>query len=148
MYSIFIKIIEERGEILQIIINNQSKVSIYEQIVLQIKSRILEGELKDGDVLPAMRTLAKELGVSVITTRKAYEQLQNEGFIISVVGKGTVVTVPKLASLKTQKYDEIQNQMNYVIKLAMANGYELNEVIEMFEKNCQKYNKIDNDKGD
>lgn len=122
---------------MEIIISYQSKVPIYEQIVLQIKKQILQGKLKEKDPLPPMRTFAKSLGVSVITTQKAYEQLQSEGFINSVVGKGTFVSVPEVNILKRQKHGEIEQQIKYVINLAFANGYNLEEVTKIFNDNCQ-----------
>ena len=88
---------------MEIILNYQSKVSIYEQIALQIKTQILDGTLKEGESLPPMRTFAKSLGVSVITTQKAYELLQSEGFITSMIGKGTFVAIPELTALKAVK---------------------------------------------
>ncbi len=74
---------------MNIIISNSSGQPIYEQIVNQIKNMIISGELKEGDSLPSMRLLAKELRISVITTKRAYEELEREGFIVSITGKGS-----------------------------------------------------------
>lgn len=76
---------------MQILINNSDGVPIYEQILRQIKERILSGELKEGDPLPSMRLLAQQLRISVITTKRAYEELEREGFIESFTGKGSFV---------------------------------------------------------
>lgn len=76
---------------MDIIISNSSGVPIYEQIEEQIKSQILSGELAEGDALPSMRVLAKELKISIITTRRAYEDLERDGFIESITGKGSFV---------------------------------------------------------
>ena len=76
---------------MDIIISNTSSVPIYEQIMGQIKRNIMNGTLKEGEALPSMRTLAKELRVSVITTKRAYEELENAGFIVTVMGKGSFV---------------------------------------------------------
>ena len=73
---------------MNIIISNASGKPIYDQIRDQLKSKIISGELKEGDALPSMRLLAKELRISVITTKRAYEELEREGFIISLTGKG------------------------------------------------------------
>lgn len=73
-------------------ISNSSGVPIYEQITSQIKSMILSGELKEGDALPSMRILAKELRISVITTKRAYEELEQDGFIQSFTGRGSFVS--------------------------------------------------------
>ena len=76
---------------MDIIISNSSGVPIYEQIEEQIKSQIMTGELAEGDALPSMRVLAKDLKISIITTKRAYEDLEREGFIESVTGKGSYV---------------------------------------------------------
>ena len=79
-----------RGERVNIIISNSSGKPIYEQITSQIKNMIVAGELKPGEALPSMRLLAKELRISVITTKRAYEDLERDGYIYSVVGKGSL----------------------------------------------------------
>ncbi|WP_141545509.1 GntR family transcriptional regulator, partial [Bacillus thuringiensis] len=76
---------------MQITITNTSKEPIYEQISAQIKKLILLGDLKQGDALPSMRQLAKDLRISIITTKRAYEELEKDGFIYSIVGKGSFV---------------------------------------------------------
>ena len=76
---------------MDIILNNSSGVSIYEQIEEQIKSQIMTGVLKEGDALPSMRVLAKDLKISIITTKRAYEDLEKDGFIVSITGKGSFV---------------------------------------------------------
>lgn len=77
---------------MNISINNTSGVSLYEQIYEQIKNAVLSGELNSGDALPTIRSLAKDLRISVITTSRAYDELEKDGFIYSVVGKGSFVT--------------------------------------------------------
>ena len=77
---------------MNIIISNSSDKPIYEQITAQIKALVMNGELKEGDLLPSMRTLAKELRISVITTKRAYEDLERDGFITTVVGKGSFIS--------------------------------------------------------
>ncbi|MCG3056510.1 GntR family transcriptional regulator, partial [Escherichia coli] len=74
---------------MHIVISNQSKEPIYEQIYHQIQKQVLADELKPGASLPSMRQLAKDLGISVITTKRAYEELEKDGFIFSIVGKGS-----------------------------------------------------------
>ena len=128
---------------MEIILNYQSKVSIYEQIALQIKTQILDGTLKEGESLPPMRTFAKSLGVSVITTQKAYELLQSEGFITSMIGKGTFVAIPELTALKAVKQQEIERQMKNLIESAYSNGYEMEELVQMFEEKCQLFKMLD-----
>ena len=89
---------------MDIIIRNAGDVPIYEQIVRQIKSQILRGELGEGDALPSMRLLAKELRISVITTKRAYEELEREGFITTVPGKGCFVA-PRNLELAREERD-------------------------------------------
>ena len=81
----------QRGIHMNIILSNSSGVPIYEQIEEQIKSQIMTGDLKEGDALPSMRVLAKDLKISIITTKRAYEDLERDGFIESVTGKGSFV---------------------------------------------------------
>ena len=84
LYIMHIYNIKIRGVPMNIIISNSSGQPIYEQIVSQIKNMIISGSLKEGDALPSMRLLAKELRISVITTKRAYEELEREGFIVSL----------------------------------------------------------------
>lgn len=129
---------------MEILISFQSKIPIYEQIVMQIKKKIIEGQLEVGTVIPAMRTFAKTLNVSVITVQKAYEILQEEGFITSVVGKGTFVTIPKINVLKDQKKEELIAKMKQIINLGYSNGYNKEELMKIFIEQCELlYKNID-----
>ena len=129
---------------MEILISFQSKIPIYEQIVMQIKKKIIEGQLEVGTGLPAMRTFAKTLNVSVITVQKAYEILQEEGFITSVVGKGTFVTIPKINVLKDQKKEELIAKMKQIINLGYSNGYNKEELMKIFIEQCELlYKNID-----
>ena len=116
---------------MKIIISNSSGQPIYEQIVSQIKSMIISGELNEADLLPSMRLLAKELRISVITTKRAYEELEKEGFIVSVTGKGSYVASKNIELIREQQLKEIENHMQAVSELASSCGIELNELIEM-----------------
>ena len=124
---------------MEIIIDYQSKTPIYEQIVLQIKTHIMNDCLKKGESLPPMRSFAKSLGGSVITIQKAYEQLQAEGFINSVVGRGSFVSVPQVSVLKRQKQGEIAKKIQELIDEALANGYEIDELKHIFFDKCNLY---------
>ena len=116
---------------MKIIISNSSGQPIYEQIVSQIKSMIISGELNEGDLLPSMRLLAKELRISVITTKRAYEELEKEGFIVSVTGKGSYVASKNIELIREQQLKEIENHMQSMSELASSCGIELDELIEM-----------------
>ena len=126
---------------MEILISYQSKKPIYEQIVIQIKKKILEGELKVGTNIPAMRTLAKSLNVSVVTVQKAYEILRDEGFINTIVGKGTFVKLPEIGELKIQKKDELILLVKQAITFAYSNGYTKEEVMEIFREEIEIFNK-------
>ena len=89
---------------MHIILNNSSMVPIYEQLMEQIKNEIISGELKEGEVLPSVRTLSGELKISALTVKKAYDRLEEDGFVVTVHGKGTFVAAPdKQLSLEARR---------------------------------------------
>ena len=93
---------------MDIIISNDSDKPIYEQITSQIKNQIMQGSLREGDALPSMRTLAKELRISVITTKRAYEELERESFITTVVGKGSFIKAADMRLLREENLKRIE----------------------------------------
>ncbi|MDE5891863.1 MAG: GntR family transcriptional regulator, partial [Acetatifactor sp.] len=95
---------------MDIIISNSSGIPLYEQIEEQIKSQIMAGELAEGDALPSMRVLAKDLKISIITTKRAYEELERDGFIVSVTGKGSFVRGINSEIVKENMMFAIQEQ--------------------------------------
>ncbi|WP_310603521.1 GntR family transcriptional regulator [Anaerosporobacter sp.] len=107
---------------MNIIIVNSADVPIYEQIMNQIKSAILSGELKEGDLLPSVRGLAKDLNVSVITTRKTYECLEAEGFTINMAGKGSFVAPQNMELLRETRLVEIEKKLEYIIEYGRPVG--------------------------
>ena len=115
---------------MQIILANSSKEPIYEQITHQIKSSILSGDLKDGAALPSMRQLAKDLHVSVITTKRAYEELEKAGFIYSIVGKGSFVAEQNLEVMRERKLKAIEEQLSAVI----MNSKELLQLLKILHE--------------
>lgn len=100
---------------MEIIISNSSKEPIYLQIKKQIQTAILSGKLVEGEALPSIRQLAKDLEISVITTKRAYEELENAGFIYSIVGKGSFVAEQNLAMIREKKLKVIEEQLSSVI---------------------------------
>lgn len=116
---------------MNIFISNSSGQPIYEQIVKQVKNLIIAGELQEGDALPSMRLLARELRISVITTKRAYEELEREGFITSMTGKGSFVAGKNLDLIREQRYREIENHMQSIVEKAAASGLTLAELVEM-----------------
>ena len=93
---------------MHIIIRNTGDVPIYEQIVTQIKSAIVAGELSEGEALPSMRLLAKELRISLITTKRAYEELERDGFIVTMTGRGSFVAAKNLELLREEKRKQVE----------------------------------------
>ena len=118
---------------MDIIISNSSPIALYEQIENQLKSQILNGKLKPGDPLPAIRTLARELKVSIITSKRAYEELEKDGFIQTVVGKGTFVSGANSERLKEAAMAEMESKLEELIISAKSLGLSLEECIEIFK---------------
>ncbi len=131
MYIYNIYIFFERGFCMQVIISNQSKEPIYRQIYAQIKKQILTNELKPGESLPSMRQLAKDLNISVITTKRAYEELENDGFIYSIVGKGSFVCEQNNEMILERKMKVIEEQLLSAIQNSKEVGIELEELKEL-----------------
>ncbi|AKG03385.1 GntR family transcriptional regulator [Salimicrobium jeotgali] len=116
---------------MQIIISNKSKEPIYEQITNQIKSSILANDLHEGAALPSIRQLAKDLQISVITTKRAYEELEKAGFIYSIVGKGSFVAEQNLEVIRERKYKAIEDQLSSVIANSREMGLSLEELQQL-----------------
>ena len=131
IYTLYIQF--KRGEILNINISNTSTIPLYEQIQTQIKSQILNRSLQPGEGLPSIRNLAKELKVSIITTKRAYEELEKDGFIQTVVGKGTFVSNQNTERLKEITLYNLENKLEEIIKQAKSAGITLEEGIEIFK---------------
>ena len=115
---------------MDIIISNAGGVPIYDQITRQVKGLILRGELKEGEALPSMRLLARELRISVITTKRAYEELEREGFITTVPGKGCFVAPqdPELAREETLR--RVEEHLTRAVEAAKAGGITLEEMTD------------------
>lgn len=118
---------------MNIIISNSSGQPIYDQISSQIKSMIMTGALKEGDALPSMRFLAKELRISVITTKRAYEELERDGFIVSVPGKGSYVAGKNLDFVREEQLRRIEERMQEIVELSVGCSLSLEELQGMLE---------------
>lgn len=118
---------------MDIIISNSSSSPIYEQITRQIKEQILQGELKAGDALPSMRMLAKELRISLITTKRAYEELERDGFIETVPGKGCFVSEKNTEFLREEQLRQVEGFLQQAAEAARRCGLTLDELQEMLE---------------
>ncbi len=115
-----------------ILIDNTGGVPIYEQIYSQIKSHIINGTLKEDDMLPSIRSLAKDLRISVITTKRAYEELERDNYIYTVAGKGSFVAKKNLDLLREENLKLIEEHFSDIIKLASMNNISKDDLIDIF----------------
>lgn len=118
---------------MKIIIANSSPDPIYEQIIRQIKSQIICGDLEEGAGLPSIRKLAQELNISVITTKRAYEDLEREGFIDTVAGKGSFVAAQNREFLREKRMKIVEDKLTEAIAEAKMLGLGADELKEMLE---------------
>lgn len=118
---------------MNIIISNTLGIPIYEQIAKELKNEIISGNLKENELLPSIRSLASELRVSVITTKRAYEELERDGYIYTIKGKGSYVAEQNRELLKEEKLKEIEEKLIESINIANSIGLEFDELIEMLK---------------
>jgi len=118
---------------MNIIISNSSGQPIYDQICSQIKNMIIGGELNEGDALPSIRLLAKELRISVITTKRAYDELEKDGFLSSVPGKGSFVASKNVDFIREEHLRKIESHMQKIIESANVCGLRLDDLTKMLE---------------
>lgn len=118
---------------MKLIINSTSMVPIYEQIVEQIRTRILQGELLPDTMLPSVRSLASELKISALTVKKAYDNLEQEGFTVTVHGKGTFVAAANTEKMKEEQRREVELDLEKAIQKGRSCGLEDEEIRELFE---------------
>lgn len=116
-----------------ILIDNSGGVPIYEQIYNQIKNHIISGELKEDEMLPSIRNLAKELRISVITTKRAYEELERENYIYTVAGKGSYIAKKNVELLREENLKRIEEHFIASLELARMNGMNIDELVEMLQ---------------
>ena len=115
---------------MDIIIVNDSAIPLYEQIISQIKEHILRGELDQGTLLPSIRMMAKELKVSIITVKRAYEDLETEGFVHTTPGKGTYVSMANRERLKELQMSQLEERLEAVVVAAKSKDMSLEELQE------------------
>ena len=116
---------------MHIILNHSSMVPIYEQLMEQIKSDIIQSELKEGEALPSVRTLAGELRISALTVKKAYDKLEEEGFVTTVHGKGTYVSASDKQLALEARQKAIEDDFDKVIDRALSMGMKKEEISEV-----------------
>ena len=117
---------------MRILLNNSSMIPIYEQLMEQIKSQIIESVLQEGEALPSVRTLAGELRISALTVKKAYDKLEEAGFVTTIHGKGTFVTDKQLASEARRRAveDDFAKAIDRARSVGMS-GEEIKEIVEI-----------------
>ncbi len=118
---------------MKIIINSSSMVPIYEQIMDQIKAQITAGDLKENDILPSVRTLAKDLKISALTVKKAYDNLEQEGFTVTVHGKGTYVAAANTERMLEEQRREVEETLEKAVGKGRRCGMSDEEIRDLFE---------------
>ena len=116
---------------MNILIDNKSGEPIYNQIYFQIKNQIISGELKENELLPSIRGLAKDLRISFITTKRAYEELEREGFIYTLPGKGCYVAPKNIELLREENLKQIEEYIEQILRLAESCNLSKDDIIEM-----------------
>lgn len=118
---------------LNLIINHTSMEPIYEQIVVQIKAEVIEGSMTAGDALPSVRVLSKELKISALTVKKAYDNLEEEGLIVTVHGKGSFIAAANQELLMEERRKELEKELEAAVQKARTGGLTAKEIRESFE---------------
>ena len=116
---------------MDIIISNASDKPIYEQIVMQMKDLVLAGDLQEGQQLPSIRALASDLRISVITTKRAYDELEKEGFIYTIAAKGCFVAPKNVELLREETLKNIENHIDQIVRLSQSVGLSEQEILDM-----------------
>ena len=117
---------------MNIFIDNKSGAPIYDQIYTQIKAQIINGTLQEDEALPSIRSLAKDLRISVVTTKRAYDELEKEGFTYTIAAKGCFVAPKNVELLREENLRKIEDYMDKIVQLAVSCNLGREEVIEMF----------------
>lgn len=117
---------------MEILIDNKSGEPIYNQIYVQIKNQVISGALKENELLPSIRGLAKDLRISFLTTKRAYDELEKEGFIYTVPGKGSYVAARNADLIREENLKKIEEHMEQISVLAANGGISREELLEMF----------------
>ncbi len=130
VYTVYIQIVKEVPA-MNLYIENKSGCPIYEQLYTQIKSQIISGSLQEDDPLPSIRSLAKDLRISVITTKRAYDELEREGFLYTVAGKGCFVAPKNVELLREENLRKIEEHAQKMLQLAASCNLSKAELLEI-----------------
>lgn len=123
---------------MNIFIDNKSGTPIYDQIYSQIKDQIINGTLKEDEALPSIRNLAKDLRISVITTKRAYDELEREGFIYTIAAKGCFVAPKNLELIREQSLKKIEEYMRQIIKISASLKLNKRDIIQILDILCEE----------
>ena len=126
---------------MHIFIDNRSGAPIYDQIKTQIKAQIISGELAPDETLPSIRGLAKDLRISFITTKRAYDELEAEGFIYTIPGKGCFIAARNTELLREENLKKIEEHLDEIVRLGAACRLSREELLAMMEFSLEEYNK-------
>ena len=118
---------------MKIIINHSSMQPIYEQVADQIKALVIDGTLKEQDMLPSVRTLARELKISALTVKKSYDYLEEEGFVITVHGKGSFIANTNQGLMMEERRKEVETDLEQAIRKGRSSGLTDEEIRELFQ---------------
>ncbi len=118
---------------MNILINNKSGIPIYEQIYQQIKTQIISGSLNQDEPLPSIRNLAKDLRISVITTKRAYDELERDGFIYTVAAKGCFVAPKNVELIREENLKKIEEYIGKILQLAASCNLQKKDILEMID---------------
>ena len=129
VYNVYIQF--RRGERMTILIDNKSDAPIYDQIYSQIKNQIISGELKENEMLPSIRGLAKDLRISFITTKRAYDELEKDGFIYTIQAKGCYVAQKNVELLREENLKKIEEHIEQIVQLAASCKLSREDIINM-----------------
>jgi len=124
---------------MHIILNNASMVPIYEQLMDQVKNEIISGSLKENDTLPSVRTLSAELRISALTVKKAYDRLEEEGYVVTVHGKGTYVAATDRQLAAEARRKSVEDDFEAAIQKASAVGFTKDDILEIVEILLEEY---------
>ena len=118
---------------MNLFIDNKSGAPIYDQIYTQIKNEILNSNLQPDEALPSIRALARDLRISVITTKRAYDELEKEGFLYAIPAKGFFVAAKNTELLREENLKQIESHLTEAVRLAASCGLAKNDLVEMLE---------------
>ena len=131
VYTVYIQLTEQKEKDMLIFINNKSGVPIYDQIYSQVREQIMNGTLKEDAPLPSIRSLAKDLQISVITTKRAYEELEKSGLIYTAPGRGSFVSAKNTELLREENLKKIEEHLEEIMKLSSFCSLSRDDIISM-----------------